>query len=223
MAAPIYLQIKDQMIEEIQQLSANAPILSERDLAVKYNASRMTVRKAVNELVDEGYLYRDSNKGTFVADERLHKRNTSVDPFAEERPIKYKILYFDIKAPSSKDVQDRLFISSEESVLRIVRVAMFEERPQSIEEIYFPRLSIPDEDLGNFKKLLDFNSYIAHGSLSQTFVPIIVPPQYAHLLKLKINTPIILVENVITSKNGKPLLYMKVFNNPNEKVIEMTL
>ena len=52
MAAPIYLQIKDQMIEEIQQLSANAPILSERDLAVKYNASRMTVRKAVNELVD---------------------------------------------------------------------------------------------------------------------------------------------------------------------------
>lgn len=223
MAAPIYLRIKDQMIEEIQELNANEPILSERDLAVKYNASRMTVRKAVNELVDEGYLYRDSNKGTFVADERLHKKNTSVGPFAQEREIKYKILYFDIKATSSKDVQNRLFITAEDSVLRIVRVAMFEERPQSIEEIYFPRLNIPDEDLGNFKKLLDFNSYIENGSLSQTFIPITVPPQYAHLLKLKINTPIILVENVITSKNGKPLLYMKVFNNPNEKVIEMTL
>ena len=112
MAAPIYLQIKDQMIEEIQQLSANAPILSERDLAVKYNASRMTVRKAVNELVDEGYLYRDSNKGTFVAVERLLQRNTSVDPFAEERPIQHKILYFVLNATSSQDVQDRLFISS---------------------------------------------------------------------------------------------------------------
>mgnify|MGYP002228045402 CR=1 FL=1 len=59
MAAPIYLKIKERLMEDIRDKSVSTPIDSERELAVKFDVSRMTVRRAVNELVAEGYLYRN--------------------------------------------------------------------------------------------------------------------------------------------------------------------
>ena len=47
MTQPIYLKVKGLIEEEIKQLVPNAIIQSERDLAVKYSVSRMTVRKAI--------------------------------------------------------------------------------------------------------------------------------------------------------------------------------
>ena len=75
LSIPIYQRIKNDIIAEIKDKPANAPLLSERDLAVQHGASRMTVRRAVNELVEEGFLYRDANKGTFVADKKLIRKN----------------------------------------------------------------------------------------------------------------------------------------------------
>lgn len=222
-AIPIYQQIKEQMIEKIECLPANASVPSERDLALQYDASRMTVRKAIDALVDEGYLYRDANKGTYVADERLRKKNTSLETDEETSNRKYKMLYFDVKDTSSKDVQRRLYLTPEDAVVRMIRLCLVDNRPESLEEIYIKRNNLSDEEFIVMPKWKNFNSYIEQGSVTQRFVPMLVPIQYAHLLKMKINDPIIMVENLITSKEGRPLIYMKVFNNPREKVIEITL
>ena len=45
MATPIYRKIKDLIMQEIEDKAANSPIDSERDMAVRFDASRMTVRK----------------------------------------------------------------------------------------------------------------------------------------------------------------------------------
>ena len=223
MAVPIYQRIKDQMIETIESLPANASIPSERDLAVQYDASRMTVRKAIDALVDEGYLYRDANKGTFVSDARSRKKNTSLEQDEDSDNKTYKTLYFDVKDTSSKDVQRRLYLSSEDAVVRMIRLCMVDNKPESLEEIYIRRNNLTEEEFINLPKWKNFNSYIDQGSVNQRFVPLLVPIQYAHLLNMKINDPIIMVENVINSKEGRPLIYMKVYNNPKQKVIEITL
>lgn len=223
MAVPIYQQIKDQMIEKIDLLPANAAVPSERDLAVQYDASRMTVRKAINALVDEGYLYRDANKGTFVADARLRKKNTSLELDEDGSGRRYKMIYFDVKDTSTKDVQRRLYLTPEDSVVRMIRLCLMDDKPECLEEIYIKRNNLTDEEFINMPKWKNFNSYINQGSVTQRFVPLLVPLQYAHLLKMKINDPIIMVENVINSKEGRPLIYMKVYNNPKQKVIEITL
>ncbi|NLC34084.1 MAG: GntR family transcriptional regulator, partial [Erysipelothrix sp.] len=68
----------DELRLEIQHQEPNTPILSERDLEKKYNASRMTIRKAINGLVEEGVLYRVPQIGTFVADQKLVKKSTAM-------------------------------------------------------------------------------------------------------------------------------------------------
>ncbi|HJB00791.1 MAG TPA: GntR family transcriptional regulator, partial [Candidatus Mediterraneibacter merdavium] len=61
MATPIYQEIKQQLMKEIENKPINSPIPSERELSVMFHASRMTVRNAVNSLVSEGFLYRNKN------------------------------------------------------------------------------------------------------------------------------------------------------------------
>lgn len=221
MEVPIYRKIKELILQEIEEKPANSPIESERELAVKYDASRMTVRKAINELVEEGILYRQKNKGTFVADQKLLKKNTAMQIFQNEDTFNFNVLYFNVMEADA-DIAERLEIEILDWVLRVVRLNTKNEKAQSVEEIYFIRKDIPDEDRGNLNKLLDFNVYINEGSLTQRFVPMIVPVKYANLLKLKLNTPIIMVDTLILSKNGKPLVRIKAFNNPFEKIIEIT-
>lgn len=135
MSLPIYLQIKNIMIEEIKDLKVNDPIPSECVLAENYDASRMTVRRAIDQLVDEGYLYRDAKRGTFVADQTNIRKNTLLDALAEES-MDYRVLYFDVKSVTVKELQEALYIRPNEQVVRMVRLLMMDEEPYAIEEVY---------------------------------------------------------------------------------------
>lgn len=221
MGVPIYRQIKELILKEIEEKPANSPIESERELALKYDASRMTVRNAINELVKEGFLYREKNKGTFVADQRLLKKNTAVQTLQTEEMLKYNILYFNFMEADA-DIAEHLEVAIRADILRIVRLNTKNELPQCVEEVFFIKGDIPKEDLSNLGKLLDLNALVQEGSLTQRFIPMIVPVKYANLLKVKLTTPIIMIDSVILSKNGKPIVRIKAYNNPFEKIIEIT-
>ena len=223
MGAPKYQKIKQDLMEEIKDASVNTPIASERELAGRYKASRMTVRNALNELVEEGVLYRDKNKGTFVADQRLMKKNTSAETL--NKPIDdtydYNVIYFS-SCFSDETMASYLEIGPEDRMIRIVRLNRKNGKSLSVEEIYLIQSLINDSDYNNLNKLLDLKGYIDEGSVTQKFLPITVPVKYINLLHVKLNTPIIMVESIIVSKSGTPVVYIREFNNPFEKIIEIT-
>lgn len=64
---PPYLQAKKQLKEQILSGKMVGRMPPERELTKRFRLSYMTVRRAVNELVDEGLLYREVGKGTFVS------------------------------------------------------------------------------------------------------------------------------------------------------------
>lgn len=65
---PLYVQLKDMIIQRInsKEYLPGEKLPSERDMSETYKLNRMTVKKAIDSLVDEGYLYKLKNKGTFV-------------------------------------------------------------------------------------------------------------------------------------------------------------
>ena len=81
---PRYLEIKQEILEQIKTKEVNTSIPSERELSLLFDASRMTIRKAIDELVEEGVLYRDKNKGTFIADHTFVNRNSSKEILLEQ-------------------------------------------------------------------------------------------------------------------------------------------
>ncbi|MEG0077074.1 GntR family transcriptional regulator [Anaerorhabdus sp.] len=222
MTVPIYQKIMDLIREEIRNQAPNTPILSERELEKKYNASRMTVRKAIDLLVEEGVLYRIQNVGTFVADVKLHKKtdNHALNSFDVE--CDYKIIYFDVK-DENKEVAQKLEISTHDQYVRIVRLNLQNGEPESLDQIYIVRLMIDDAVMNNILNILEFSAKIEMGSVNQVFVPMIVPVKFANLLNVKINTPIICVQSKINTKNGRIYAYIESYLNPDTKSIEFTI
>ncbi|MCX7921846.1 MAG: GntR family transcriptional regulator [Clostridia bacterium] len=66
---PLYSQLKSLILEKIEggEYSGDSQIPSEQELCEMYNISRPTVRQAIAELTNNGYLYKEKGKGTFVS------------------------------------------------------------------------------------------------------------------------------------------------------------
>lgn len=77
MQKPKYQLVKEYIIETIKQegLEPGDKIWSENQLAKKFKVSRHTVRQAIGELANEGWLYKIHGKGTFVGDRLGEKSN----------------------------------------------------------------------------------------------------------------------------------------------------
>lgn len=74
---PKYLNIKNDIQGKIEKLdyTLGSKIPSEAELRQQYNVSRHTIRQAISELVNEGYLIKQQGSGTFVSD---HYKNQQV-------------------------------------------------------------------------------------------------------------------------------------------------
>lgn len=70
------------LIEDIKlkiihkEWNAGEKIPSENALAGQYHISRQTVRKAIGELAEEGFLYAEHGRGTFVSERTIHTRTS---------------------------------------------------------------------------------------------------------------------------------------------------
>ena len=83
--APLYVQLQQLIRDAINGsvLSQDDAIPAERDLATEYKVSRITVRKALTGLVDEGLLTRRRGAGTFVS-ARVEKNFSKLSSFSED-------------------------------------------------------------------------------------------------------------------------------------------
>lgn len=101
-SVPIYEQIKKSIIEQIvsDELKEDEAIPSIRNLAQDIKISVMTIKKAYDELEQEGYIISRQGKGTFVA-----RKNTSL-----------------VKEKAQKDI--------EEYIVKIINIANKFEIPK---------------------------------------------------------------------------------------------
>lgn len=219
MGKPIYQIVKDNLIIEIEEAAPNTPIMSERELAEAYKVSRMTVRRAIQELVSEGYLYTNKNKGTFVADEKLRKTNNSGEIL--DANDKYKVIHFNRREPD-KYVASKLEMSLGEACTRLVRVNYKGKKPVSVDEIYINSKYINNDRLEPVKFLEQFMENIDVMATRKDFIPIMVPVKYAQLMNMEINIPIIKIETTYLSAKGLPYIYSNTYNNPEQVQITIT-
>lgn len=224
MRKPIYVRIKQQIQKEIENKKANDVIESERLLSKRLGASRMTVRKSLDELVEEGYLYRKENVGTFVADRSLRKRNTSLLS-DNDANLEYRLINFDVKYGMKNKILEKLNLTDQDSfsIIRAIRLVLKNDKPQQVEEFYMIRNYINEKHINQFDKLLDLSQYLKKGRMTQRFIPTKVPPKYAASLKVTMDEPILMIEGRIFDNQGTPFIYYRSYNNPREKTVEITI
>lgn len=70
---PLYFQLKELILDEIKKgnYKEGDMIPTENEISEGFHISRTTVRQAITELVQEGWLYRIKSKGTFVTHPKI--------------------------------------------------------------------------------------------------------------------------------------------------------
>jgi len=82
---PLYAQLKDAIMDyvDVNQLQPNAALPSERELCNMFGVSRLTVRKAIGILIQNGVVFQQPGKGTFVNQPKLQQQLLALTSFTE--------------------------------------------------------------------------------------------------------------------------------------------
>ncbi|MFI8992209.1 GntR family transcriptional regulator [Streptomyces antimycoticus] len=75
MAGHKYAQVRDHLLQRVRSLPMGERLPAEGVLCSEYNVSRITLRRAVDELVQDGYLMREHGRGTFVSHPRYNLKH----------------------------------------------------------------------------------------------------------------------------------------------------
>lgn len=156
-AVPLYEQLKMALRErlESQIFAPGERMPSEAELCDKYGVSRITVRRAVEELVEEGYLERRQGKGTFVAQSRSMVAVMSLDGSASEGfSDRYKsrqssVIISKKEYPANSQERKWLKLEEEDTVLVLTRQILLDGKPWMIDRATYPAKRFP----GMFDKI----------------------------------------------------------------------
>ncbi|KJG11185.1 hypothetical protein UA38_05560 [Photobacterium kishitanii] len=148
---PIYLRIFDDLFEKIQsQIYTEGDMLpTELELQHSYGVSRVTVRKTLALLVEQGVVTRIKGRGTFVKNPCKATHNAiALRGFYQELNAQGKtpssdVLTFEILEPDSI-VAEKLKLTANERVYHIVRIRNIDGEPEMMERTYMPVALFPD-------------------------------------------------------------------------------
>lgn len=151
---PKYRKLQATLTELIaSRLSPGDAIPSERELMVRFEVSRTTVRTAITELVNDGVLQRRHGKGTFVAEQRvtsrLHLASFSEDMDRRGLRAASSVLRAE-EVPADTVVAEALGVALGASCARIERLRFAGGRPMAHEIAHYALHRLPgllDEDL----------------------------------------------------------------------------
>jgi DNA-binding GntR family transcriptional regulator len=113
---------------------------SEQDLAGEFVVSRMTVRRALGELVEEGYLVREQGSGTYPTGRHFSQGAFRVVPLEElagDEPVRTRVLSAGLVV-APREVAKALSIEPGTAVVLVERLRSIGVRPVLVERRYLP-------------------------------------------------------------------------------------
>ncbi|MCF6369139.1 GntR family transcriptional regulator [Rhizobium halophilum] len=151
---PLYLKLRQTLEDAIHsgRLGHGAALPAERDLAEYANVSRVTVRKAVDDLVRDGLLTRRQGSGTFVVKpvSRVQQPLSQLTSFTEDMTrrglaTRSEWLERGLFHPSPEEMM-MLGLAAGTMVARIGRLRIANDLPLAIERASLSAELLPDPD-----------------------------------------------------------------------------
>jgi len=148
-AAPLYYQIKQQLLDQISdgRLKPGAMLPSEAQLSAEYNVSRITVRRSLRELVQQGILYSLQGKGTFAARAPIREmsgfRSFSEDIRSKGLKPSSQVLRLE-RAAAEPEVAAHLKLDPGQMVYILERIRLADGQPVAVETAHLPVSLFPN-------------------------------------------------------------------------------
>ena len=204
----------------------------EQDLCQEFGVSRITAKRALNELADAGLVVRERGRGT-----RVIKRppapavTASIEGWLENVSLMgiatdARVLDFGY-VTANEDIANALEVATGAEVQRAVRVRTLDDEPMSFLVTYVPAdigRQYDRDDL-NIKPLLHLleRAGVNVASARQTVSASIADAEVAGALSIHAGAPLIEVRRVVRDAADRPVEYIRVLYRPDLYRFEMSM
>ncbi|MEH6709988.1 MAG: UTRA domain-containing protein [Paraglaciecola polaris] len=211
--------IKSKLESMIWQEGYKIP--SETELATQFSASRMTARKAVDEMVNLGLLERVPSVGTFVRSilpqsSLLEIKNIADEILSRGHTHKMTVLSKLLLVPN--DAIAISFSLQNKNVFKIIIIHFENDSPIQLEERYVNAEKVPFFLQQDFSKITAHQYLTSVAPLTEADISVeaVMPTKILkHNLQLNDNTPCLKVTRS-TYSNGQPISYVVLYHPANK-------
>lgn len=229
---PVYFKLQSAIKEKIERghWKPGDMIPPERVFAEEHKLSIGTVKKAISNLVNEGFLYRIQGKGTFVTGTYVRRDKLRYyrcySEFGEaEGDMNIKLVEME-KIKSIPLINRLLKLRNKSDLFKITRVMHFEEGPKIFSISYLPQKQFKNLDTPLFRSKIE--KIALYSILEESYgVPTIYNQELicaekadkltADYLQVPTGTPLVSIEMLSFTYKDRPYEYRISYCNTYER------
>lgn len=226
---PLYIQLKDKILKDIKNnYKVGDLIPTESQMEEFYKVSRITVRKAIEELQKENIVEKKQGKGTFVKEPYILYDANSIGSLTQ-RLAKQNIL-LTTKSISFELIQTEHYVKDLlkcEKLLCIKRLRMINDTPFAYMLNYIDDTRVPNlKDKFNIQSLYTFfkEEYkIEFYNAKETIEAKAANKKIAKLLDIEKKSPLLCLRRLSYDKFDRPIEYSDIVIKSDMYIHQITL
>ncbi len=219
---PLYSRIQEYIAELILsgKLAPDEKIQSEREFSEDLGVSRMTVRRAITELVNEGLLERKHGSGTYVARAKVTYEAWELANYVQAMQRRNiatasQLLEFS-EVAASRRLAELLQLEIGNPIYRISILRLANRVPVILERVFVACKQCPGLEEWNLEKtsitdLLVEAYHITPSRISQTVEAAVASETVAQQLRVNEGFPLLLLSRVIFAEEQAPVVFAQDF------------
>lgn len=223
---PRYYQVYTVLSQRVRdgEWTAEVPMPTEQEFAALFGVSRVTIRKALNMLQEEGLILRQQGRGTFALPPPKRPGRANFSGLLEnvsdfEQHTKVRVLSFE-RLGLSEDAAHLLERAPGARALRIVRVRSDAQSPFSYTTTYVPEPEaavLTEGTLGNLtvSSALERAGVLA-ASAEQHLSATVAGVEVAKHLRIEVGAPLISMTRVMRNEDGQPIEVIQALYRPDK-------
>ncbi|NKB44465.1 MAG: UTRA domain-containing protein, partial [Alphaproteobacteria bacterium] len=220
LAIPLYHQVYLILKEGIRSgtYGAGSALPIEPNLCEEFGVSRITVKRAMRELVADGLVIRQRGKGTFVAEDATAPARDALDDLLQSvqaigAATDVQHLASDIQTPST-DVAAKLGLELEAKVLRSNQLRLANDEPLAVIIAFVPEAIARqlDPKTENLPMLVRLNmAGVPVARAEQEVTATLADPTIAAPLGLEVGAPLLKLTRLVFDDTGHPVEWLTSF------------
>ncbi|HEX4501604.1 MAG TPA: GntR family transcriptional regulator [Scandinavium sp.] len=229
----IYKSIADKLRLRLNSsdYSVGNPLPGEKILALEFGVARMTIRKAVELLIEWGLVERRHGSGTYVLKKDIYQQTTNLTGMVEVmmtqgKTVISKVLAFEV-IPAPPAIASQLRIPVDTQVHFSRRIRYVDGKPLMLEDSYMPvklfrTLSLAHLEGSKFDYIEKECGITISGNY-ESLAPILADKQLAMSMNLEERTPMLCITSLSYSDSGEFLNYSVMFRNARDYQVDYHL
>lgn len=201
---------------------------TETELLEKYEVSRNTVRQALDALVNDGLIYRQRGRGTFVAHPTIEQGLSRIISFTEDMRRRglepHTEVIFSGLIPAPENIADYLEILPGEELAHLERLRLADNEPMSVEKSYLVHRLCPgvlDDDYSRtpLREALARRYGIHLVYARQTIRAVAASAEMARKLTVEANMPLLYIERTSFTEQEVPVEFLRIYHRGDRYVL----